>query len=112
MVYKYRAFRKVLRDYKHLYQENQMTYLNGIKSNGIDSSLASMPVDFFGLCRTLARIRSTSLQRLMGDHLIYVCKTPSGRNVNYDDKQLSGKKIEFFLLSVVFVNTCPTVFLS
>ena len=26
----YRAFHNVLRDYKHLYQENQRTYLNGI----------------------------------------------------------------------------------
>jgi len=26
--------------------------------------------------------------------------SPSGRNVNYDEKQLTGKKIELFLLSV------------
>jgi hypothetical protein len=29
-IYVYRAFHNVLRDYKHLYQENQRTYLNGI----------------------------------------------------------------------------------
>jgi hypothetical protein len=28
--YKYRAFHDVVHDYKHLYQENQRTYLNGI----------------------------------------------------------------------------------
>jgi hypothetical protein len=41
-------------------KKNQRTYLNGIVSNGIDSSLAAVLADFFGLCRKLARTRSTS----------------------------------------------------
>ena len=38
---------------------------------------------------------------------------PSGRNVNYDEKQLTGK-IFFWVVPFIctgFVNTCPTVFL-
>jgi len=30
IIHIYRAFHNVLRDYKHLQQENQRTYLNGI----------------------------------------------------------------------------------
>jgi hypothetical protein len=39
--------------------------------------------------------------------------TASGRNMNYDEKQLTGgKKFELFLLSVqVSLNKCPGVFL-
>jgi hypothetical protein len=47
------------------------------------------------------------------DFPIHTLASPNGRNVNYDEKQLSGKKIGV-VLSVYtgFVNTCPTVFLS
>jgi hypothetical protein len=38
--------------------------------------------------------------------------SPSGRIVNYDDKQLSGKKIRVPSVCTDFVNTCPTAFLS
>jgi len=44
---------------------------------------------------------------------LHTLASPSGRNVNYVEKQRTGKKIcGLFLLSVqVFVNMCPTVFL-
>jgi hypothetical protein len=38
----------------------------------IDSSLAAVPVDFFGLCRKLAGTRSTS-SSAVGDHLVSAC---------------------------------------
>jgi hypothetical protein len=65
----YRAFHNVLRDYKHLLFTIWMRYgLNTKRLNrtlhtvvfDINSSLAAVPVDFFGLCRELARNRSTS----------------------------------------------------
>jgi hypothetical protein len=39
--------------------------------------------------------------------------SPSGRNVNYDEKQRTGKKIFSVVPSICtgFVNTCPAVFL-
>jgi len=44
---------------------------------------------------------------------LHTLASPSGRNVNYDEKQLTGKK-NFWVVSSVctgFVNTCPAVFL-
>jgi len=40
--------------------------------------------------------------------------SPSGRNVNYDEKQFSGEKKFRVVPSICtgFVNTCPTVFLK
>ena len=45
--------------------------------------------------------------------LLHTLASPSGRNVNYDENQLTGK---FFFkvvpsISIGFVNTCPTGFL-
>jgi len=39
----------------------------------IDSSLAAVPVDFFGLCRNLAEPVQRHLQRLMDDNLLSAC---------------------------------------
>jgi hypothetical protein len=129
----------------------------------IDSSLVAFPVDFFGLCRKLARTCSTSSSAVNGwpldfclhrhpvsvnclyhTRMVFICRrvfcvlctkctlhrvttdllcdipthkndfypgaaifsvhtlaSPSGRNVNYDEKELTGRKIfELFLLSV------------
>jgi hypothetical protein len=127
----------------------------------VDSSLAAVAVDFFGLCRKLVRNRSTSSSAVYGRPLdfclhrhpvsvnclyharivlsvggsfacfarnvrctvttdLLVCysntqndfypgaaifslhtlSSPSGKNVNCDEKQLSEKKNQLFLLSV------------
>jgi hypothetical protein len=62
----------------------------------IDSSLAAIPVDFFGICRKLAPTRSTSSSAVNGRPLDFClhrhAASPSGRNVNYDEKQLTGEK--------------------
>jgi hypothetical protein len=74
-------------------KKTKETYLNGVESNGIDSSLAAVPVDLFGLCRKLARTRSRSSSAVNGRPLDFLlAQTPSGRNVNYDEKHLPGKK--------------------
>ena len=157
-----------------------MIYLNGIvhshrktEKGGIFLQL-EMFVDFFGLCRKLARISSTSSSAVNGRPLdfclyrhpvsvnrlyharmvlfegesfayfvrnafctvttdlfiwysntqndfstgaaifsLHTLASPSGRNVNHDEKQLTGEK-KFFSCSFVctgFVNTRPTVFL-
>ena len=39
----------------------------------IDSSLAAVPVDIFGLCTNLPEPIQRRLQWLMGDHLISAC---------------------------------------
>jgi len=42
---------------------------------------------------------------------LHTLASPSGRNVNYDDKQLTGKKIELCpSICTGFVNTFPPVF--
>jgi hypothetical protein len=47
------------------------------------------------------------------DILIHTLASPSGRNLNYDEKQLSAKKNRVVpYICTGFVNTCPTVFLS
>jgi hypothetical protein len=48
------------------------------------------------------------------DIVIRTLASPSGRNVNYDEKQLSGEKNFGVVPSICtgFVNTSPTVFLS
>jgi hypothetical protein len=56
--------------------------------NGIDSSLGAVPLDFFGLCRKLARTSSTSSSTVNGRP---IAQTPSGRNVNYDEKNSETK---------------------
>jgi hypothetical protein len=45
---------------------------------------------------------------------LYTLASPSGRNVNYDEKQLTGGKKKFLIVPSIckyFLNTCPTVFL-
>jgi len=44
---------------------------------------------------------------------LHTLASPSGRNVNYDEKLLTGGKIIWVVPSICtgFVNTCPTVFL-
>jgi len=45
---------------------------------------------------------------------LHTFASPSGRNVNYDEKQLSGEKFFFLVVPSIcrrFVNTFPTVFL-
>ena len=169
----YRAFHNVLRDYKHLNTKRLRRTLHTVVFD-IDSSLAVVPVDFFGLCRKLARTRSTSPSAVNGrpldfcllrhpvsvnclyrarmvlyvggsfayfarnarctvttDLLVWYSNTqndfspgtaifslhtlasPSGRNVNYDEKQLTGEKNFWVVPSICtgFVNTCPTGFL-
>jgi hypothetical protein len=138
----------------------------------ISSSFTAVPVDFFRLCRKLARTRSTlssagkkrpldfCLQRhpvsvnclyhaqvvlcvgrsfarnvrctVTTDLLVWYSNTqnyfspgvaifslhtlalPCGRNVNYDEKQLSGEKIFWVVPSICtsFVNTCPMVIIN
>jgi hypothetical protein len=48
------------------------------------------------------------------DILIHTLASPSSRNVNYDEKQISGKKNVRVVPSICtgLVNTCPTVYLS
>jgi hypothetical protein len=132
----YRAFHNVLRDYKHLQQENTKRLRRTLHTVvfDIDSSLAAVPIDFFRLCRKLTRIRSTSFSAVderppdfcshrhpvsvnclyharmvlsVGGSLAYFARnalypgaaifslhslaSPIGRNVNYDEKQLTGK---------------------
>ena len=43
---------------------------------------------------------------------LHTLASPSGRNVNYNEKQLPGEKIFWVVPSICtcFVNTCPTVF--
>jgi hypothetical protein len=44
--------------------------------------------------------------------LLHKLASSRGRNVNYDEKQLTGEKISVFAsICTGFVNTCPTVFL-
>ena len=45
--------------------------------------------------------------------LLYTLASPSGRKVNYDEKQLPGGKFFSVVPSICtgFVNTCPTAFL-
>ena len=44
---------------------------------------------------------------------LHTLASPSSRNVNYNEKQLTGKKSFWVVPSICtgFVNTCPTVFL-
>jgi hypothetical protein len=44
---------------------------------------------------------------------LHTLASPSGRNVNYDEKQLTGEKTILVVPSICtgFVNTFPTVFL-
>jgi len=139
----------------------------------IDSSLAEFLVDFLGLCRKVARNRSTSSSAVNGRPLdfclhrhqvsvnclydarmvfsvggsyahfawntrctvntglllwysntqnefspgsailsLHTLASPSGRNVNYDEKELTGKKL-WVVPSICtgFLNMCPTVLL-
>jgi hypothetical protein len=56
----------------------------------IDGSLAAVHVDFFGLCRKLARTLSTSSSAVNGR--LHTLASPSGRNLNYVEKQFTGGK--------------------
>jgi hypothetical protein len=97
----YRAFHNIFRDYKHLWQENTKRLRRILHTVvfDIDSSLAAVPVDFFWLCRKLTRTRSTSTSAAIFS--LHTLASPRGRNVNYDKKQITGKKIfELFLPSV------------
>jgi hypothetical protein len=50
---------------------------------------------------TVFKFLSHTRQHGFIDVLIHTLASPSGRNVNYDEKQLSGKKVvELLLLSV------------
>jgi len=44
---------------------------------------------------------------------LHTFASPNGRTVNYNEKQLTGKKIVWVVPSICtgFVNTCPTIFL-
>jgi len=67
----------------------------------IDSSLASVHVDFFGLCRKLARTRSTSSSAVNGRPLDF-----------YLHRHLVS--VNFLVVSSIgtgFVNMCLTIFL-
>jgi hypothetical protein len=56
---------------KNIYKTTKGLNHNGIEQNGIDCSLAAVPVDFFGLCRKLARTRSTSSSAVNGRPLYF-----------------------------------------
>ena len=53
MKWQYRAFHNVLRDYKHLWQENQRTYLNGIfHSHRKTEKVFFWQLEMFEVCTT------------------------------------------------------------
>ena len=63
-----------------------------------------------GLIRVIFQHTKRLLPR-SGHFLLHTLASPSGRNVDYDEKQLTGK---IFLSSPIctgFVHTCPTIFL-
>jgi hypothetical protein len=66
----------------------------------IDSSSAAIPVDFFGLCRKLARTSSTSSSAVNGR--LHTFTSPSGRNVNYDEKQFTGGGLSYSFYLYMF----------
>jgi hypothetical protein len=61
---------------------------------------------------TLFKFLPHTRQHWCIDILIRTLASPSGRNVNYDEKQLSGEKNRVVpSICTGFVNTCPAVFL-
>ena len=65
------------------------------------------------LTRVIFQHTKRLLPRRAAIFSLHTLASPSGRNVNYDEKQLAGGKIFWVVPSICtgFVNTCPTVFL-
>jgi hypothetical protein len=90
-----------------------MTYLNGIEWNGIDSCLAAVPVDFFGLCTKLAQTRSKSTSTINGRPLDFCLhRRPAKEMWNTMRNNFLGHFWAVYSICKGFVNTCPTVVLS
>jgi hypothetical protein len=78
----YGAFHNVLRDYKHLSQENQRTYLNGIvHSHRKTGSFFLWPLEMFDVCTTGYMAHMDTIFKFLGFYIM--SKKPTVLTLKY-----------------------------